>query len=459
MPKKIDSNELSLLEELIGRHPEGMDAASIRDQSGFMEEDRTLQRRLNRLAQEERIEKRGRGKGTRYFPKMRSNSGKETSADTRSLPYLSVAGREIGRHVSRPVAARSPVGYQPDLLNSYQPNQTVYVPQEIRAELAALGQVDKQDLPAGTYFRQVLDRLLIDLSWNSSRLEGNTYSLLDTQRLLGQGEAVEGKDAEETQMILNHKAAIEMLAEDAEEIGFNRYTLCNLHALLSENLLPDPRAGGRLRYRPVGIGASVFEPLQVPQQIEEMFDLMLAKADEVSDPFEQAFFVMVHLPYLQPFDDVNKRVSRLAANIPLVRQNLCPLSFVDVDRDAYTRGILGVYELGRIELLLDVFTWAYRRSCARYSAIRQSLGQPDPFRLRYRHQIGKFVGEVVRKGMNKKEASRWIGNRVQSEIPSPDQEKFREVVETELSGLHEGNIARYRLRPREFESWLNVWKS
>ena len=92
-------------------------------------------------------------------------------------------------------------------------------------------------MPAGTYLRQVMGRLLIDLSWNSSRLEGNTYSLLETQRLLELGEAAEGKAAEETQMILNHKGAIELLAEGSDQIGFNRYTICNLHAILSENLL------------------------------------------------------------------------------------------------------------------------------------------------------------------------------------------------------------------------------
>ncbi len=96
---------------------------------------------------------------------------------------------------------------------------------------------------------------------------------------------------------------------------------------------------------------------------------------------------MVHLPNLQPFEDVNKRVSRLAANIPLIFQNLCPLSFVDVPDRAYIDGILVVYQLNRIELLRDVFVWAYQRSCARYSAIRKSLGDPDPFRLKYRTQI------------------------------------------------------------------------
>ena len=91
--------------------------------------------------------------------------------------------------------------------------------------------------PAGTYARQLFSRLLIDLSWNSSRLEGNTYSLLETERLLHLGEAAEGKDAREAQMILNHKAAIELLVDQASETGFNRYTILNLHGLLSDNLL------------------------------------------------------------------------------------------------------------------------------------------------------------------------------------------------------------------------------
>jgi Fic family protein len=183
---------------------------------------------------------------------------------------------------------------------------------------------------------------LIDLSWNSSRLEGNTYSLLETERLLQLGESAEGKDAREAQMILNHKAAIELLVEQADEIGFNRYTILNLHALLSDNLLPDPRASGRLRSIAVGIDGSVYHPLEVPQLIEECFQQILDTATAITNPFEQAFFGMVHLPYLQPFEDVNKRVSRLAANIPLIRQNLSPLSFIDVPLRAYIDGLLGV---------------------------------------------------------------------------------------------------------------------
>lgn len=258
-------------------------------------------------------------------------------------------------------------------------------------------------------------------------------------------------------MILNHKAAIEMLADEAGEIDFNRYTICNLHALLSDNLLPDPGACGRIRSCPVGISGTVFHPLEVPQQLEERFEQILMKASAVRNPFEQAFFMMVHLPYLQPFDDVNKRVSRLAANIPLIRYNLCPLSFVDVDPHDYIGGLLGVYELSRVEYLRDVFAWAYRRSCARYSAVRQSLGDPDPFRLRHRALIEKFVRDVVTGVMDKRAAAKWIAGESVKLIPDGERLKFIEVVETELGCLHGGNIARYRLRPSEFDVWSKDW--
>ena len=102
--------------------------------------------------------------------------------------------------------------------------------------------------------------------------------------------------------------------------------------MLANNLLADPTAPGRLRHIAVAIERSAFHPLEVPQLIDECFNQILATADVITDPFEQALFVMVQLPYLQPFDDVNKRVSRLAANMPLIKGNLCPLSFIDVPR-------------------------------------------------------------------------------------------------------------------------------
>ena len=225
------------------------------------------------LSKTARIKSIGTGKGKRYYrgsgSSIRTSSENATIA-TGAIP-LSEAALEIRKLIRQPVTSRIPVGYKQDFLNSYQPNVTFYLPPETRRRLAEIGKVGITDLPAGTYLRQILDRLLIDLAWNSSRLEGNTYSLLETQRLLELGESAEGKATQEAQMILNHKAAIELLADPTEEIQFNLYTICNLHALLSDNLLSDPAACGRVRVRPVGISGTVFLPLEVPQRIEENF--------------------------------------------------------------------------------------------------------------------------------------------------------------------------------------------
>ena len=135
-------------------------------------------------------------------------------------------------------------------------------------------------MPVGTFARDILSQLLIDLSWASSQLAGNTYSRLDTQRLIEFGQAADGKGALETQMILNHKQAIEYLVRDPELARVDTVTVIALHAFLSDGLMADPMACGRVRSR----------------------------AAQIRDPFEQAFFLKVHLPYLQPFEDVNKRV-------------------------------------------------------------------------------------------------------------------------------------------------------
>jgi uncharacterized protein YegP (UPF0339 family) len=183
----------------------------------------------------------------------------------------------------------------------------------------------------------------------------------------------------------------------------------------------------------------------------------LGTAEAITDPFEQSFFIMVQLPYLQPFLDVNKRVSRLAANIPLIRDNLCPLSFVDVPTEIYVSGLLGVYELNQIELLRDVFVWAYERSSALYSATRQELGEPDPFRLRYRNLIIMIVGEIIRGHMNKQAAVASIKRKADEAVAMEDRARFMEVVETELMSLHKGNIARFHLRPLEYDAWIKTW--
>jgi Fic family protein len=471
MPKKISEKELAEIERLICSHPEGISIAELGDSysKAFQKtiNRRTLQRRLALLIEKERVESKGETRGVRYHLKTPkepttilniSGAAHGHSAAVATLEaYIPVSteGGEIRDYVQQPLHMRKPVGYQREYLNSYQPNETTYLTDVIREHLNHIGRSPLGDRPAGTYARQILNRLLIDFSWASSRLEGNTYSLLDTERLIDFAQSAEGKDQKETQMILNHKAAIEFMVESADEIGFNRYTILNLHALLSDNLLPNPDGGGKLRSIPVGIQQSTYLPLAMPQLLEECFQQILDTAKGIQDPFEQAFFVMVHLPYLQPFEDVNKRVSRLAANIPLIRQNLCPLSFIDVPERAYTDGILGVYELNRMELLRDVFIWAYERSCQKYLVVRQSLGEPDPFKLKYRQKLIEAIGNLIQ---FKLPVDLALKEYAVANIPEKDRTQFVQVAVDEIAKLHEGNIARYRLRPSQFAAWQETTK-
>ncbi len=490
MPKRVTSAELQRIEDAFLGHPAGLSLLQLQKELRGSISRRTLSRRISTLLTAGRIHRRGEARSTRYVhgdavgapapyaPEQASVRGAdrtvvaptgkigiaaqkpeiagqfETPEGVVTIELSSVA-RDILDYVNRPPAARTPRGYERQFLDDYVPNETVYIPDKTKVHLHTIGRPIVAERAAGTFARDILSRFLVDLSWASSRLEGNTYSRLDTERLIRFGQEAEGKDAKETQMILNHKVAIEFLVkEPTDDIGINRFTLLNLHALLSENLMADPEASGRLRRRPVNVGGSVYTPSAIPQVIDECFAMILQKAKAIGDSFERAFFLMVQLPYLQPFEDVNERVSRLAANIPLIRADLCPLSFVDVPERAYIAGTLAVYETTRVELLRDVFVWAYERSCQRYVVVRDSVAEPDRFRMRYRETLSEVVGQIVRaKQQPSVDNVRALARGI---VDAADAEKFVELTIEEFQRLSEFNIARYRLRLSEYWTWFNA---
>ena len=421
---------------------------------------RSAQRWLGQLVEQGRIAPQGAARARRYvaIKAYMAASPPPPAYRQDSFPVsvpLSPDSRDILAYIDRPLHARKPVGYQEDFLASYRPNKTWYLPEPLRRQLRRMGDTGHSNLPAGTYGRAILDRLLIDLSWASSHLEGNTYTRLDTRELIERGKAARGKARIETQMILNHKAAIEFLAgnvhEAAQPMGFNRYTLFNLHAALSQFLLPNPANEGGLRQHAVEIAQSVYRPLSAPLRIDALFDQLLDKAGRITDPFEQSFFVMVHLPYLQPFADVNKRTARLAANLPLLRANLCPLTFLDVPEAAYSRAMLGVYEMTRVELLRDLYVWAYERSTGEYLAIKQDLVEPDPQRQAHSSLIKQTIHDVVTRP--DEDPLTIIRATVQKKVPAAARETARALIIEELRRLHTGVLARYGLRPSEMRTW------
>lgn len=454
---KVDPSEYQSIRLCVQSFGEGASLSTIRQNLDIDLTERTLHRRLTKLISDGLIAKEGRGKATKYLSVNASQVGASTKAknNREQSPDLSFTKEalKIFNAISEPSYKRKPVTYQRDFLDSYIVNETFYLPNSIRQHLQKVGSVNETVQPAGTYAAHILDRLLIDLSYNSSRLEGNTYSPLDTKRLVENGMSGEGKDVEETQMILNHKEAIQYLVGDATSIGVDPITIKNLHALLSDNLLGDPSESGKLRDYAVNITGSTFTPLAVPQQIEECFDQILRTASKIEDPFEQSFFLLVHIPYLQPFVDVNKRVSRLAANIPFIRNNLRPLSFTDVPENDYVSGIMAVYELNKTDLLAEVFAWAYERSAQKYEAVRTSLGKPDEFRLVYRQQIKDVISVIIKEKISSDEIEDYISRAATEKIPTSDISRFQSVILSELLGLHEGNYARYRVTNQQYNEW------
>ena len=448
---KISEIRLAPLLDIIRNHPDGISMPQLKAvlDSTLSIGDDAVKYRLKALVDSGQVRMQGTRRWAKYLP---------VDADSNEI-FSSKESYELARYMGQPVSARTPTSYNVELIESYEPNISSYLTVDEQNNLDQIGAESGDEQPAGTYARRIMDRLLIDLSWNSSRLEGNTYSLLDTRRLITFDEEVEGADATDAQMIRNHKDAIEFLVDSAEEIDFNRHTMLNLHALLANNLLPDPVSAGRLRFIPVGISGSTYLPLDDPHRIEAYFDLTFRKISEIENPFEQAFMVLLFLPYLQPFDDVNKRVSRMAANIPFIKKNLIPISFIEVPTDSYAKALLGFYECGDASMMKDLFIWAYRRSAQHYASVRQQLGAPDPFRMKYRDALQIVVRELVTQPVPRKEIGKFIKAWSSRNIPVDDQNRFREVAEIEVISLHEGNFARFRIRHSEFTNWKAMWDS
>jgi len=404
----------------------------------------TIRRHLDALCSSGEIKRSGRARATRYSLAKPQSTAAFTTNAPQARPAWSAAALQLSAWLNLPLAARDPVTYQRAFVDHYVPNTTWLMPQELADELHRTGCLQEQH-PAGTYARQVLEQLLIDLSWSSSRLEGNTYSLLATEELFKRGTLA--TDAEAV-MLLNHKAAIEFLVDAVPLQGLSSALVRNLHAVLMQDLLAESHALGAIRLRVVNISGTVYIPTQVPAILEEMLERIVHKGRLIKNPIEAAFFLWVNLAYLQPFEDGNKRTSRLAANIPLMLYNCAPLSFLDVDMHDYARAMLGVYERCDVALAVDLFVWAYRRSLKKYAVVKGSLGAPDPTRLRYRDSLTEAIGLVVRERQSAQTAIEGLGL---SEEVAPG---FRQMLLTELERLEVFNCARYRLTLPATQAWI-----
>lgn len=418
----------------------------------------TVRRHLEALCQEGLLTRHGKARATRYRlagSAEISNNSDINFLESPAAPYgpvqqgeqpaWSAQSQALVRKLNKPLAARNPVTYQRDFVDRYVPNQSSFLPVHVADRLYQAGRLREQQ-PAGTYARKVLEQLLIDLSWSSSRLEGNRYSLLATEELFKRGMVTGDMD---TVMLMNHKTAIEFLVDTVPLQGLTSALLKSLHTALMQDLLEDMNALGAIRQKVVNISDTVYVPTQVPALLNEMLNLILEKARLIKNPLECAFFLWVNLAYLQPFEDGNKRTSRLAANIPLMLYNCAPLSFLDVDANDYSKAMIGVYEFQDLSLAVDLFCWTYERSMNKYVVVMNSMGVPNPLRIQYRENLNQVVGLVIRRRLSAMQALE------QLELTEDTAPGLKAMLLDELQKLQVHHGSRYRLDMNSVQAWIN----
>ena len=392
----------------------------------------TVWRALRRLVDAGKLQMVGEGRATRYR----------------------VAGSEAVRaHLRMPIHFRSTVRYRKDFTRRYRPNETRYLTDANREELEEAGTPVAAPLHpshGATYARRILEELEIDMSWASSRLEGNSYDLLETERLVRSAKATAGKARRDAVMILNHRDAIRYVVENLAELDACATDIRCIHALLANQLITDPTLMGGLRRAPVSISRSNYVPLEDHFTLREEFHTLVSKAARITDPFEQSFFLLVHIPYLHPFAHMNKRTSRIASIIPLLKADLAPMSFLAIDDRDYIRGLLGVYELNDVSLLREAFVNGYLASARRYRYVRPQVINPEKGGLEYRRFATRAIRRCVLKwkAFKKRRIRRMMDD---ADIPPEDWDELLDLLRHDFEGLHEGNVVIFALKPEDLE--------
>ena len=413
----------------------------------------TAIRRLNELLDNGIIETVGKARGTRY----KLIEGLPLRVSVR----IGIDAADVDSYVSRPKQAKRQVGYQQSFLDQYVPNVTRYLP---RAAIDRLHQIGY--LPDDASYRaddvnskRLYEKFLVDVSHASSALEGATTNYYQTERLIQLGDKVlTGEDRQSVTLILNHKEALQFIQEGSRSpslipIGFNKHTITTAHTILMRGLMMDPDSEGRVRERQVAIGGSSYSPEGTPSEVTSALNRILETCELIDDPFEQSFFALVHLSYLQAFEDGNKRTSRVMANIPLIKSDLCPISFLGTPEKSYINGTLGVYELNRIELLRNIYVSTYTKTASHFHGEYDRTIAPDTTSLKYRDEIESGVRSVVLDGREDPLASvdEWIskfGN------VSPDEvDDLRYLLIEGCRNLTEPMANILKIDPKSFKKW------
>jgi len=321
---------------------------SISEGVNFEGSDATIKRIIASLVHDGDILVEGKGRATKYRLSDQAHLLMPLNLDT----YFAIDIDE--RSVQ--------TDFNFDLINSQIPNINLFSEEELR-HLDETQTVFRQHLSdiSDNEYRKEMERLGIDLSWKSSQIEGNTYSLLETERLLRESKTAEGKTKDEAVMLLNHKYALRFILDNTDYLeNLTISHIEDIHTLLTKELAVDKG----IRHRRVGITGTKYRPLDNEFQIREAMRDTCNLINGKTNIFEKALLALVLISYIQPFADGNKRTARITSNAILIANGYCPLSFRSVDSIDYKKAMLIFYEQNNLyafkKIFMEQFEFAVR---------------------------------------------------------------------------------------------------
>ena len=394
-------NQMNELEKTIFKHLMSQPGPMAQsDLSAKMEVSQsTVSRQLNKMMDRGIVEKTGQTKGARF-----------------SLS-------EKMRYWATPYHRRPASFFSTDRFRNYEPNVTQWLPDSIKEKMSGAAPA-QQVLDASTYSKGIAERFLIDLSWASSSLEGNTYSLLETESLVKYGQIADSKSTHEATMILNHKRAIAILIDQVGEPSLHLEQVQKIHTFMMRDLLEFSTLG-KIRTSGVRISSSCYVPSDNHRELSSTLGDILFKANQIVDPYEAMFFLMAGISYLQPFEDGNKRMGRLLCNLPLLQAGLPPMSFIGVDKTDYIQGLIEFYELGETSLLAQTLGDAYVGAAHVYQLSTKALRTPKSVELKLRKEITSLMKHVIEEKII---LSQDIENAIGEKLPHLEEDERNSVL-------------------------------
>jgi len=242
--------------------------------------------------------------------------------------------------------------------------------------------------------------------------------------------------------------------QNVRSLTHTEETIRTVHYLLSDSLVP-PGMAGQIRSDSIGVTGTTYAPLEGKERLTQLLNRVLDTARRIDDPFEQSFFLLGHIAYLQAFVDVNKRTARLASIIPLITQDYVPQSFVDVSKNDYLKATIVFYELNDVRPLAELYCWAYQRSCLHFDTSVQVVGF-DEIAALYRPLRRVLVADLVRSLVPPAEVMGFIEAHITDQVQPQHRDKFKQDVLAELDYLDYSRMGGLGITRKQLEAWLNL---